>query len=392
MFMVSYCALIDMTDKKGIIEFGTTVFILLFVVVLVVIALLIYVTHLASQVSPSYQVVDKSSRQFFIADALSHLRLQDRQLIEHAIESSTAGSLAKSNSQFIDDSVAGFLGSYGMKYYSFSIKSGDKYISYADSIPNKCGANDEGICMDPVTYSVSDIQLNVQDKCGIGRMGIDAAGKCSDSEVCCQEHLDGSGNYLDSSGKRLAKCGSVGNRIGVCDYPQKHAFLKSTCYPGRIEIDKEDKECAGMICCAPFGDETLASTGSLYTADIPILFKGKALFDPGKYKCQNSDSTECSGQYVSGLCPAFGSNILCCVTDIIKCGAKNDKTCTESAICGDTSPDKGTCPGPSSFVCCSSPIASSPVIASTPSDFGPCDSTYYKTGDPVLGTMEVNVA
>jgi hypothetical protein len=116
---------------KGFIEEITwTVIIWIFLVVIVIIALIHFIIiNLGGPGSIKYSVefADLSNKPYLVAEVLTHYKIEDRQLIEHCIESVVVNSLERADSQNIGDYLKDFMDKYGIKY-EITLHNGDELL------------------------------------------------------------------------------------------------------------------------------------------------------------------------------------------------------------------------------------------------------------------------
>jgi len=106
---------------KGFIEEITWTAIIWIVLVIIIIIALIYflITNLPwgpKSIEYSIEFADISNKPYLVAEVLTHYKIEDRQLMEHCIESSVVGSLERADSQDIGDYLKEFMNKYEFKY------------------------------------------------------------------------------------------------------------------------------------------------------------------------------------------------------------------------------------------------------------------------------------
>jgi len=297
-----------------------------------------------------FQFLNVLNRPYILTGVLTNLKLYDRMLVEHAIESVVTGSPEKSNSDM--EILRVFFEKYNFDAYAVSIENEDGAVFYIDSFPKKCGSDEQSTCVRKRT--------NQAGPCGVGCVEI-VSDMCSSNEVCCEENT---AEYsIPSDALDVVACGGVGvctskpQALGIFGF---NILYSKDCGAGRVLIEEAASECniAGVnggktpICCAPI--EKIGETRFAGTAELPLLFKGKTLYEPKTYFCQDT-SEECeNGAYVSNLCLNQGPDVKCCVNEAIHCKPPNNAAyCLDFTNCppGKNLGDE-LCPGQANFVCC----------------------------------------
>ena len=393
---------------RGFLEEGNTLLMLIFAITLLVIAsfivLLGVITHPLTgipKISEEFEVESIKAQSYALAEVASHLRLADRNIFEQLIETATSGlddAGARQMPLALMDTARYF---EFIDLFEFKLVKNDKVLFTAGNIETRCGENDEGFCIYDAGYA------NV---CDTGRVVIPDKGVCAEGTLCCKYDPQ---EYVAKKGKnKIVPCG----RTGICAEWGSGGFSSvnpeaaiGSCNIGMTPVSDGDKTCKGTndgrtpVCCASL--ETLfTEPGRERIATVPLLYRGPALFEPKQYQCQSIFS-RCDGEYVSGLCEsAYGENVQCCVTDIIRCKPPNSKYLCRDA--GANQPavehcptsagligDENSCPKPDNYRCCK--IEKPPKIDQNtleePENKGPCfiDGTPYY--DKVSAELEVTV-
>ena len=92
------------------IGWSVAVWVIAFIVILSMIMYFIFFQYEGSDpIGYSIKVVEISNRPYLIAGSLFHFQIGDRQFLEHAIESSTVGSLSNSYSGDVPHNIHYFL-------------------------------------------------------------------------------------------------------------------------------------------------------------------------------------------------------------------------------------------------------------------------------------------
>lgn len=281
----------------------TLIFLLVFVfliVTFIIFGLIVRAPFTGMQpLSYSIEFVNMANRPYILAEILSHYMFDDRQFLEHALESIIVNSKEKANSLGIENGLKQFLKSYELKFYSISVKNKDEneLISASNKL-KRCGENGVGVCTEryisvckikfitlpPPFGTIIRSTCEVQAKgCGNGRIKIDDPNKdCALAEICCMEHKDNEGHYLDENNNILPNCGPPGQKIGVCDDTKlrkeisinivSKKYALDDCRDGRKRIEEEDDECKDpLICCTPLSD--VSEVNLMTEANIPLLYK-----------------------------------------------------------------------------------------------------------------------
>ena len=409
-----------MSKIKGmaISDIIATAFLLAVIMVIISFMFIVNTIHSFTSDPKGYLVtfVKAVNEPFLSLEAISHLQYDGRQSFEHMDEAVISGSLDGSNSGGLDDALGSFMDIYNKAYYSITLKnSTDDTIMQVTSFEGKalesitCG--DDAYCTDVVVHR-QDVQLPGSGlipqttACPIGTKKIPddnniCAGTVSTAQVCCQ-----SDPVWSSKNYQLVRCGLDGQ--GICqplldkDDPSKHCVGIFTEIPDSGNDCQKANSGLSPYCCTPVTSKAATDVQATQKADVPILYKGLTLFEPKYYKCQDSRTDICNGEYVSGLC---GGNhyIKCCVTDQIKCKPPNSNNfCMDQSDClsiGGTTADN-LCPDPNSpgnpsvYKCCTgkaNPFTDDSTGKGQPSvDYGNC----YLAGNPytdapLSGTLEV---
>ncbi|MCX6815674.1 MAG: hypothetical protein NT120_02390 [Candidatus Aenigmarchaeota archaeon] len=255
-------------------DIGGTLIVLIGVIVILFAAILVLlafqVKSPSGTLSTSAEFLSFFNKPYGAATALSQYNADDRQFFEHAIEISAVGA-ENTGSEDLVALARRFLNYYETtSYIAVAIKKKDNLIFSTNTIPNKCGDNLEGYCVNSriARYARMD------PSCGLGRKEI-TAGKngCGMTETCCADDL---------ANTNTMPCGprSGSKYPGVCDY---NIGAAGTCPEGRTIIPDEDDTCKKFggtasllglqrvrrVCCAPIGTPNIGTTTTAY---VPLIF------------------------------------------------------------------------------------------------------------------------
>lgn len=369
--------------KKGFIEeISWTIFLGIFAVAMLLVAAFAYIGLVFTQTdinSMRIEFVNVIKSPYDIGHALANFRARERPFIEHAIDMITTKEKA---GKPLTDDVKKFMDTYGFKHYSIEVidAKGDKYFEL-DNTKRKCGSNDNGIC--------------TSGDCNVGMVGTEDL-KCQAGQECCQYNETRYKQLLQESLKEfsIVKCGNSLN--GYCNMKCNDDLS--------IKID-DNKLCEKAnggrttVCCAPVSTQGYSESWIGGSAQIPVLYRGRMLYDSKKnYNCQGFYD-KCAGTKVLGLCQEGEA---CCVTDIINCKPNNDpKTetyaCMRADECGDLGgtpmADDDLCPSGNTFRCCKGVSTLSEMEGDMPKITGTCNlggQSYYSS--PVIGYIEIMVS
>lgn len=359
-------------------------------------------------------------------EGISHLKFRERQMFEHLLSASVVGSLEKGGSSGADTALSDFVGSYGRSIYIIVLSSPNKIFEITDfrgiSLESiSCGEN--AFCTDnsPTFYGVQ--YTNPAGPCQIGRTPIvDSTGKCTSKQTCCKYDVD---SYKTTSaaainGKKydVIQCGR--NNIGICNPkaffvdPKSGSIEIPYCGNG-FEIINDDGKCKGAnngqttVCCVPAISTALEKAAITGRSEAPFLYKGRTLFEPKEYRCQDSRTEICNGEYVKGLCPS-DDYTQCCITDAIRCKRpENNYFCRDNEHCPVNGQDvvikDNQCPDPdtpsrqSNYECCTiekpyneNEKGNNAGKVPPSGKYGSCylTGTPY-TDKPVFGKLEVSI-
>lgn len=269
---------------KGFIEEQTwTAVVFIVVLVLAIVALFLMVwfkTFSGSPLGYSIRFVDLINRPYMPAAVLEHMRLDDRHVLEHALEASVTG-LSVAEAQQLEAMLRSYLDQYKLSYYAVTLKRGNDVVMQFDNLPNRCGDAKEGICQPHY--------ISTAGQCGMSRVPIDGGRNPCTGKVCCKE--TGESEYLQhlkdekSMGNvykeyNVVKCGAY--ERGVCAPPSylispRGEVISVGCGQGRRE--ESDDVCKivnnkeTLLCCVPISPETERALGSAQDAVIPLLYK-----------------------------------------------------------------------------------------------------------------------
>lgn len=361
---------------------------------------------------------------YSVLEGLSHYRINDRQLLEHSIESVVTGSLKNSGSGSISAALADFLNKYERRIYIVSIDGKENILSITNirgtSLEEiKCGEN--AYCTDNYPFGDSKY-VNPAGVCQVGKVPADDKDKkCKSGQTCCKydpgEYAKTDQNAVKWAIYPVVECGR--NDIGICNpvvkappaAPKGPLIEKEYCGNGFVIVDDVGDICRSAndgqtpVCCAFAGGAELQSARIAEKADVPFLYKGRTLFEPKEYRCQEI-TTKCDGEYVRGLCPQTDPNIQCCITDKIRCKSPNSEYfCRDTSHCikdgtalatiDNICPDPDTPTRESSYECCplEEPFREDNSGKQEPAkDHGSCmltGNTYSE--EPVFGKLELTV-
>ncbi len=405
---------------KGLmLPFATTLAVLItgvaIIIAGIILAALMAIT--GTQLENKFDFISLVSRSYDASLLLTQSGLGDRPFLERALESSVA---VKKEGEFTDVSL--LLNLYKYDYYSFDVYA-DQYIAETENLNNivysidntkkKCGENLEGVCVDPKGAR------NEQEACGVARVKIEGACGGFNSEVCCKESETEYNDLEDHY--EIFKCGFGENpeeKAGYCTQkrfiqlnsfigPRKREYID--CGNGRYYEEAGNIDCEGAnndetpVCCVPLPEIENLESGPGSSAEIPLLYKGKTLYEPKNYQCQNIDEDPCAGEYIRYHCPNLPPNIQCCITDPIHCMAPYEQyvcmdrqNCEASENSVVTGPNnEKLCPSDiDTYVCC---LTTESVKGETPEQplqsYGTCtlgDEAY--NARPLVGVADIFVS
>ena len=262
--------------KGQFLSIVTTLIVIVVGIVAIIFAFSAYITFIVKHGGFGYDVdvINIFNHPYFIADVILNLKVDDRLVIEHAIESAYVGSLEGSNSQRFPIFLKDFLDRYKFKYYKVSIDS-ESNIAEISINPKSCGDSLEGICdLD----SFSDI-----GSCNVGRIEIpEEKNKChGKNNICCKNDENA---YKSLPGAHaIVNCGE--NNIGICsEDPEINILtLKLSKFPCGLSREKIDDlgKCKNMnsgrtpICCS---DKEIAFSEFDFNSVVPLFFKDKLAY------------------------------------------------------------------------------------------------------------------
>ena len=353
--------------KGMLLPFATTLAVVLIGVALAIGGVFIYATLVisGSEVDNRFEFASLLTRPYDIAIILSQSQLDKRTFNERSLET----SLSMQQQGDFDD-VSYFIEKYDIQYFFMKIYTDERFaqendavVFTMDNLLNKCGADENSDGQPDGTCVSKKIGTMRAGPCGVGRIEILDIDMCGSSYVCCKEDLLA---YLEKPKPYdIVPCGE--NNIGYCDALTPHIFAMfgaktKKCGEGRLRLESGEAACIdtneGMtpVCCAPLTEVVQTSTKLSSTAEFPLLYKGKTLYEPKNFECH--DNTEqCSGEYVQNLCIYQPANVRCCVTEEIHCKPPHeDYVCMNFDHCTGTIVEGADgdklCPGPSNYVCC----------------------------------------
>ena len=269
----------------------TTLIVVLVGIVAIIFAFGAYITFIVQNRGFSYDVdvINIFNHPYFVAAIISNLEQGDRQVLEHAMESSYTGSLDASSSQNMPIFLKTFLDKYRFKYYRVSLNTEENSISDVSINSAKCGDNLEGTCDILWPAIAGDFApLQFSNPCNVGRIPISQGkNRCSSENtffVCCKNDADAYKNMPDAL--EVVRCGE-GDRgtcsidIGISDTHFKFGIppVEIERYPCGIQEKIDDLgRCKGTngdktpVCCA---EKEPAFSEFEYKAFIPLFFKDK---------------------------------------------------------------------------------------------------------------------
>lgn len=269
--------------KKGLSmpeDIGMTLVFLILIVIMILMGLFVFIKlkfpafedgqlTRGQLISYSIDFVSIANRPFVIAEVLSHVQLEDRQLFEQAVESAAAGSLEGASATNLPAALSAFMRPYELRDYSIAIKRDDLEITRVESVELRCGTDRDGWC----TYR------KWGSNCDVGYVEVDDSGACGLLQVCCKYNKE---EYARTVNKYAVV--SCGNGIGVCsegmNIPYKSIPSRGgpICDIGQISLGKLS-ECKGMnagktrLCCVPKTEENEIKTDLKIRAVVPLLYK-----------------------------------------------------------------------------------------------------------------------
>lgn len=252
------------------------IFVALAVLIMVLIFILFSVVG-SRPLSYTAKFIEISNAPFFGASILQHIRVEDRQILEHSTEAMVTGFVGKSDSDSAPAEIKTIFDKYGFDYYRIELRDADNSrccgankIFDVNNVPGYC--NIDSYCVGLTT--------NVED-CGVGRIEVNPSTPCPAQGMMCCKYTDEESYKKDriSQGYHYYKQNSPGHayydvvrcgdyNVGVC--------AKGGCSEG-TKITKDDGTCASVnnaetpFCCVEFSRNTeLASS-----AEVPLIFKNK---------------------------------------------------------------------------------------------------------------------
>ncbi len=288
-----------LTSFKGQLpSIFSTVLVTVVGVVAVIVVVFFYIwasiTSSGSKGGPmTYNEINAYNHPYSVAEVMTHYRPTDRNVIEQAIESSVANSLANAQSPDLELNLKLFMDSYNFDYHEIAITNPGELMRF-DNAGIKCGSNYEGVCTSK--YDVFAFELGTGRKayCNVGR--IEITGTCPNQNmVCCkdvcenpnsQECQSNKAKWGDGPSDNVIKCGS--EHKGTCSARSLNpknwwevwrfyeSGYKDICGEGRSKIETND--CSGRIssplCCNKIGE--VETEGGLPTnAILPLLYKDR---------------------------------------------------------------------------------------------------------------------
>lgn len=207
-----------------------------------------------------YGVVIEQQSPFYLAEDLQHLRIDDRQFLEHAIESMWQNATTSDN---IKKSLIDFSKPYDFNYYRIYQELNKKVFYDVSSSKNSCGINLEGICTTKWEWPTA---------CGDGREAIqDDKNVCQQNELCCAR-IKNPTNVITCGRLKEGLCTSKAKKTEYTDFDgfaMPYVTLEDECGEGREKIDST--ECPqNTICCI---EKTQDKTIGGKIVQIPILYK-----------------------------------------------------------------------------------------------------------------------
>jgi len=249
--------------KGFVTDIGFTVAVLVTAVIVILAMLVLFVIFEFKGKDPmsySLDFVDLSNKPYLLSGSLLHLKIDDRQFIEHAIEASVVGSFESSGYDALHDKLKEFLDKYGLEYYSVEIKGDNAVLSLNNLFP-ACGEKKEGVCVNLWHKTISE--------CGTLREEVQP-NDCGGDLTCCKYVVEADYDPSDHHGLHVFYCGNYGR--GVCDFE---------CDETQIELEEGKEDCKGTnndnspYCCAPKTSENVIITGYATSAEIPLFYRDK---------------------------------------------------------------------------------------------------------------------
>ncbi len=267
---------------KGIFtDIGFTVAVLITAVIVILAMLVLFVIFEFKGKDPmSYSLgfVDLSNKPYLLSGSLLHLKIDDRQFIEHAIEASVVGSLANSRSVGVKQLLKDFMNKYILDYYNVKVSYNNNEIFSIDSLLDKCGpaGNKEGYCIRAGTSvphcEVGWIQIPKEETdCSESYTEYLPEGGAitGTNYACCKYDIE---TYKQTGIYEIRQCGNYG--IGVCSEHCSEASIQLN--EGNAECNDNDlNEGLTKICCAQKSLDVATQTGYATSAEIPLFYRDK---------------------------------------------------------------------------------------------------------------------
>ncbi len=268
-------------------DLGMTLIQMVITVGLLTVLLLLYIGmqfHLysGSPISFSVDFVSVVNKPYMLGGVLEYTKLDDRQILEQAIEGVGTDSLENANAGKLLDRVENFVRTYDLKYYKITLINESGTMAYTDNAGQRCGEKTDGWC------------VNKNTGCDVGRIEIEAKNLCGANEVCCRQDLTAYQAQGNRRGKYvLVRCGEnkgicsegeTKNAIEVNLFTRFYVSLSPLCGGGQTEIDVKDCKTANngktKICCIEKigADLTTVGTdiGPVNKVSIPLFYKNRA--------------------------------------------------------------------------------------------------------------------
>ncbi|MBI2971238.1 MAG: hypothetical protein HYY37_02345 [Candidatus Aenigmarchaeota archaeon] len=260
---------------------------LVVIVAMFVVFLIASFTNKSLSLSFNLKFVDIMNRPYNVQEMLTHYRVSDRQLLEHALETSVAGSAgaAGSDEAAVQRSVGEFVGIYALRdYYGFTVMRNSQKILAFDNTPFRCGQVEEGTC-------IGNFQFTNFEPCPVGFVEVQEnpdyndPSRCdkkmgSSAVRCCRydppAYASRGGNGGTPGKFAVVTCGDYA--LGICNA----GVLGDTYLPCGATMVKIDDtgDCLDInngetpICCMAKNPQLMAAANLIGSAAVPLFYKG----------------------------------------------------------------------------------------------------------------------
>jgi len=279
----------------------TTMGLIIILAVVLIIATGLYVRFVifgGGPLSQEFETVSSMSNPYSLGAILTHKKIDNRNLLEHNIETLVTGDMTRSDSENVPANLKDFLDGYDFEFYHVSLEKqvngkNEKTLFSIDNAKRICAdsAGKKGYCNQRLIFP------SKVEECNIGRIKI--SGNCPWREICCAENAT-NGHYEPKTKKGLdiVQCGS--NHEGVCSadgnkpyiaifIPKLIAVLplyKSVgCGNGRVRIVSDECKSANKgqtpVCCAPISESFYEKTAIGTKMIIPLLYRNNTNWPKG---------------------------------------------------------------------------------------------------------------